>query len=134
MHKVVSNFISIQNEIKTQLKYNNQSINIIAVSKTFSIEHIKPLIDFGHNHSVQPKDKDHKHTFLIGQAASYYIQNKLNFAVQAMYHRKVLGLYLAHNSRNPQQTKIEIWDNMIFFLFLRSRFSHRDCALPAALL
>ena len=55
MHKVVSNFISIQNEIKTQLKYNNQSINIIAVSKTFSIEHIKPLIDFGHNHFGENK-------------------------------------------------------------------------------
>ena len=55
MHKVVSNFISIQNEIKTQLKYNNQSINIIAVSKTFSIEHIKPLIEFGHNHFGENK-------------------------------------------------------------------------------
>jgi pyridoxal phosphate enzyme (YggS family) len=55
MHKAVSNFISIQNEIKTHLKYNNQSINIIAVSKTFSIEHIKPLIDFGHNHFGENK-------------------------------------------------------------------------------
>lgn len=55
MHKIVGNFISIQNKIKTQLKYNNQSINIIAVSKTFSIEHIKPLIDFGHNHFGENK-------------------------------------------------------------------------------
>ena len=55
MHKIVSNFISIEDEIKTQFKYNNQSINIIAVSKTFSIEQINPLIDFGHNHFGENK-------------------------------------------------------------------------------
>ena len=27
-----------------------KSVNIVAVSKTFSLEHIKPLIDFGHDH------------------------------------------------------------------------------------
>ena len=32
-----------------------QSVNIIAVSKTFSIEHIKPLIDHGHQHFGENK-------------------------------------------------------------------------------
>ena len=27
-----------------------QPVNIIAVSKTFPLEHIRPLIDHGHNH------------------------------------------------------------------------------------
>ena len=32
-----------------------QKVNIIAVSKTFSIEHIKPLIDHGHQHFGENK-------------------------------------------------------------------------------
>ena len=55
MHKIVSNFISIQDEIKSQLKNDDQNINIIAVSKTFSIEQINPLIVFGHNHFGENK-------------------------------------------------------------------------------
>lgn len=55
MHKIVSNFISIQGEIESQIKNNNQNIDIIAVSKTFSIEQINPLIDFGHNHFGENK-------------------------------------------------------------------------------
>ena len=30
-------------------------VNIIAVSKTFSIDHIKPLVDYGHNHFGENK-------------------------------------------------------------------------------
>jgi pyridoxal phosphate enzyme (YggS family) len=55
MHKIVSNFISIQDEIKSQIKNDDQNIDIIAVSKTFTIDHIKPLIDFGHNHFGENK-------------------------------------------------------------------------------
>jgi pyridoxal phosphate enzyme (YggS family) len=32
-----------------------QNVNIIAVSKTFSIEHVKPLIDYGHSHFGENK-------------------------------------------------------------------------------
>ena len=55
MHKIVSNFISIQDKIKSETKNNNQNIDIIAVSKTFSIEQINPLIDYGHNHFGENK-------------------------------------------------------------------------------
>lgn len=47
MHKSVQNLIDIKDKIKSNNQsYNN--INIIAVSKTFSIDKIKPLIDYGH--------------------------------------------------------------------------------------
>ena len=47
MHKSVQNLIDIKNRIKSNNQsYNN--INIIAVSKTFLIDKIKPLIDYGH--------------------------------------------------------------------------------------
>ena len=44
--KINSNILSIK---------PNQNINIIAVSKTFSLEHIKPLIDYGHMHFGENK-------------------------------------------------------------------------------
>ena len=35
-------------------------VNIVAISKTFSLEHIKPLIDFGHNHFGENKVQEAK--------------------------------------------------------------------------
>ena len=37
-----------------------KSVNIVAVSKTFSLEHIKPLIDFGHDHFGENKVQEAK--------------------------------------------------------------------------
>ena len=50
MHQSITNFTNIQNSIKeNQEKTNNKNnIKIIAVSKTFEISHINPLIDYGH--------------------------------------------------------------------------------------
>ena len=54
MHKSISNLVSIQNELKSSL---DQSSNpkIIAVSKTFPLEKIQPLIDHGHTHFGENK-------------------------------------------------------------------------------
>ena len=40
------------NKIKSNISSN---VNIIAVSKTFSYDHIKPLVDFGHTHFGENK-------------------------------------------------------------------------------
>ena len=50
MHQSIINFTNIQNSVKeNQEKTNNKNnIKIIAVSKTFEISHINPLIDYGH--------------------------------------------------------------------------------------
>jgi len=50
MHKTVQNLITIENEIKSSLSEKNldKLPKIIAVSKTFSIENVLPLIDHGH--------------------------------------------------------------------------------------
>ena len=51
MHKTVQNLINIQNLIKSKLsdfKLIDRSPKIIAVSKTFKLDHINPLIDHGH--------------------------------------------------------------------------------------
>ena len=50
MHKTVQNLINIKNQINdnlNNLNINNQ-IKIIAVSKTFKLDKILPLIEYGH--------------------------------------------------------------------------------------
>ena len=49
MNDVVKNFQSIKASI------TNSNVKIIAISKTFSIETIKPLINYGHNHFGENK-------------------------------------------------------------------------------
>ena len=51
MHNVLNNLISIQKEIQ-QI---NSNTKIIAVSKTFSLEKIKPIIDSNHTHFGENK-------------------------------------------------------------------------------
>ncbi len=53
MTSIVDSFEKINSNITNlELKKN---VNIIAVSKTFSINHIKPLIDYGHTHFGENK-------------------------------------------------------------------------------
>lgn len=47
MHKTVNNLVLIQKLLKEKTNYSHKA-KIIAVSKTFSISDIKPLIDYGH--------------------------------------------------------------------------------------
>ena len=49
MNSIINNF----EKIKTLI--DNNKINIIAVSKSFQYEHIKPLVDFGHRHFGENK-------------------------------------------------------------------------------
>ena len=58
MHKTVQNFLNVKTQIKSkinELKYNNYDPKIIAVSKTFPISHIMPLIESGHIHFGENK-------------------------------------------------------------------------------
>ena len=50
MHKTVQNLINIENQLKSSLGdvYGNRLPKIIAVSKTFKIDKISPLVDHGH--------------------------------------------------------------------------------------
>tara|TARA_B100001248_G_scaffold138277_1_gene103862 strand:- start:4842 stop:5492 length:651 start_codon:yes stop_codon:yes gene_type:complete len=53
MINIIENYNKIKSNIGA-LKKSNQ-VSIIAVSKTFTLDHIKPLIDYGHNHFGENK-------------------------------------------------------------------------------
>ena len=94
MHKTVQNLINIQNLIKSKLsdlKLIDRSPKIIAVSKTFKLDHINPLIDHGHidfgENKVQEavekwtdikKEKSELKIHLVGRLQT----NKVKFALK----------------------------------------------------
>jgi len=94
MHKTVQNLISIQSSINSKLlklKNKEKIPKIIAVSKTFKMDHISPLVEYGHldygENKVQEaiekwtdiKIKNYKiNLHLIGKLQT----NKVKFAVK----------------------------------------------------
>jgi len=50
---ILTNFEKIKQEIKNNSPQNE--VEVIAVSKTFSIEHITPLVEYGHKHFGENK-------------------------------------------------------------------------------
>jgi len=58
MHKSVKNIIDLYDNVNKKiedLNYKNYNPQIIAVSKTFSMEKILPLIEYGHEHFGENK-------------------------------------------------------------------------------
>ena len=93
MHNIVQNIINIENKIK--LKLSNLKINnlpkIIAVSKTFKVEKILPLIEHGHIHFGENKVQEavEKWTEIKSKKSSIKLHmigklqtNKVKFAVK----------------------------------------------------
>ena len=58
MNTIVERFEKIQSNI-TSLKLN-KPVNIIAVSKTFDLDYIKPLVEHGHIHFGENKVQEAK--------------------------------------------------------------------------
>ena len=93
MHKTVQNLINIENKIKSNLSNINKINlpNIIAVSKTFKIDKILPLIDHGHLNfgenkvqeamdkwTILKKERPNIQLHMIGRLQT----NKVKFAVK----------------------------------------------------
>ena len=58
MHTTVKNLINLEKNIQSKiinLNYTDYNPKIIAVSKTFKIDHINPLIEHGHKHFGENK-------------------------------------------------------------------------------
>ena len=64
MHKSLDNFISIEKEIQSKINKStadNDFPKIIAISKTFPIQDIYPIINHGHNHFGENKVQEAKY-------------------------------------------------------------------------
>ena len=93
MHNVVKNLLDIENNIKLHLNQNNTNYHpkVIAVSKTFKIDKILPLIKHGHIHYGENKVQEAVEKWTEIKKKNSKIQlhmigklqtNKVKFAVQ----------------------------------------------------
>jgi pyridoxal phosphate enzyme (YggS family) len=58
MHELIKNLESVKHKINEKVKLSQKTITqptIIAISKTFSLDHINPLIEAGHTHFGENK-------------------------------------------------------------------------------
>ena len=76
MHDIVNNLTLINKELIAI----NSNTKIIAVSKTFSIDHIRPAIEHGHIHFGENK---------VQEAAEKWTKVKKKIALKAPSNRKV---------------------------------------------
>mgnify|MGYP001366988410 CR=1 FL=1 len=126
MHITLQNLLHIQNEIKEKIKeFNIYKFNpkIIAVSKTFKIDHIMHLVDHGHIHygenKVQEaiekwteirKNNQNLKLHMIGKLQS----NKVKQAVKIFdYIHSVDSIKLAKKIKTEQE---EVGKNLGIFL------------------
>jgi hypothetical protein len=113
-HKSINNLISIKDTLKNKVKQNNHP-TIIAVSKTFPLSEILPLINYGHDHYGENKvqeamekwtniKEDFKHIKLhmIGKLQ----KNKVKYVVELFdYIHSLDNLKLAEKISSEQQKK-----------------------------
>ena len=69
MHKSINNLNLIKENLKSKIK-NHEKIKIVAVSKTFSLDQILPLIEYGHLDFGENK---------VQEAIDKWTNTKLNF-------------------------------------------------------
>ena len=130
MHKNIKNLIYIQNEIKSKIfeyKIKDYNPNIIAISKTFRIDHILPLIKYGHIHFGENKIQEamdkwpeikNENTQIKLHMVGKLQTNKVKFAIKIFdYIHSVDNIKLAkkisdEQKKNNKKPKIFIQINI----------------------
>ena len=79
------------NKIKSNI--NNNSVNIIAVSKTFPIEHIMPLINAGHDHFGENKVQEAESKWLEEKNKNKNIKLHMVGKLQSNKAKKTIELF-----------------------------------------
>ena len=129
MHQTVKNLIDIKTKVDEKFnKDNKHSLpKIIAVSKTFKLDHIKPLIDFGHKHFGENKvqeaiekwtniKKENKNIklHLIGRLQSNKVKNALRIFdyIHSLDNEKLANKISQYQKENNLNTKLFIQINI----------------------
>ena len=125
MNTIVERFNKINSNI-TSLNLKN-SVKIVAVSKTFSYDHIKPLVDYGHSHfgenrvqealvkwSDIKKNSSHLKLHLIGKLQSNKAKDavKLFDFIHSLDNQKLADALAKYQSKLNKRLKYFIQVNI----------------------
>ena len=92
MHTSVSNFISVKRELELKIPEKSNT-NIIAVSKTFDMSMIKPLIDYGHQHFGENKVQEALEKWTVIKNSTENIQLHMIGKLQTNKVKYVIPLF-----------------------------------------
>ena len=113
MHLSVQNLIKINKEIESNFKEKNQLPKIIAVSKTFGMEKISPLIDYGHNHFGENKVQEALDKWTKVLSLNSKINLHLIGRLQTNKVKYCLKLFKFIHSLDSQKLALKISDEQI---------------------
>lgn len=100
MNNIVDNFKNIKSKINSSEV--EKEIKIIAVSKTFDIEHVKPLIDFGHKDFGENKVQEAEHKW-VNQENRSNINLHMIGRLQSNKAKKAVQIFdFIHSLDNPK--------------------------------
>ena len=96
MNFIISNFIKIKKNI-------DNNVNIIAVSKSFQYDHIKPLVDFGHNHFGENKVQEAQNKWFKVKEEKKNIKLHMIGKLQSNKAKEAVNLFeFIHSLDNPK--------------------------------
>ena len=96
MNRIISNYIKIKKNI-------DNNVNIIAVSKSFQYDHIKPLVDFGHNHFGENKVQEAQNKWFKVKEEKKNIKLHMIGKLQSNKAKEAVNLFeFIHSLDNPK--------------------------------
>ena len=126
---IISTFESIKQEVENNTV--NEKAKIIAVSKTFPISHIKPLIDYGHNHYGENKVQEAEKKWLDIKKNNTFVKLHMVGRLQSNKAKKAVDLFDYIHSLDSEKlarelNKRELEKNKKLKYFIQVNFGSED--------
>ena len=125
MNNILESFNKIKSNIN--LLQPAKPVNIVAISKTFALDHIKPLIDYGHTHFGENKvqeaiskwrdiknDRKDLKLHMVGKLQSNKAKNAAEIFdyIHSLDSQKLVDIFNACESKNSKKLKYFIQINI----------------------
>ena len=103
---IINSFNKIKQEIKNEKP--DQDVEIIAVSKTFSLEHIMPLINYGHKHFGENKVQEAEKKWLDIKKRKSEIKLHMIGSLQSNKVKKAIEIFEFIHSLDSEKLAKEL--------------------------
>ena len=139
MPSVLERIKKIQSDISHQQTGSVISPKIIAVSKTFPLEHIKPLIDFGHIHFGENKVQEAEHKWTTIKKENKNLKIHMLGKLQTNKVKKAISIFdFIHSVDNKKLAEIlkkyehELNKKLSYFIQVNFAEEKQKSGLPAS--